>query len=231
MEALNDAWELSARLAGWALLLQTLEFLFLGESSRLPRWLQGLRLFSAIALVVWPIAPFLAMALVGALLTARAWSGSFNGGSDTMTHLLLTLLLLAKIVPETVAPWVLAYLAAQTCLSYFVAGCVKLRQRGWRAGTELAALLSGPAYDVPARCRALAARPGLLRTLSRGLLAFELLFPLALFSRPLAVGFMAVGVVFHLANFAVLGLNRFFWIWLAAYPVLFYFSGRAFSGG
>jgi len=37
-----------------------------------------------------------------------------------------------------------------------------------------------------------------------------------------------VAAVFHLANACLFGLNRFFWIWPAAYPVVIWFQYRLF---
>jgi hypothetical protein len=33
---------------------------------------------------------------------------------------------------------------------------------------------------------------------------------------------MALAACFHLANAALLGLNRFLWVWVAAYPALYW---------
>jgi hypothetical protein len=35
-----------------------------------------------------------------------------------------------------------------------------------------------------------------------------------------------VAAAFHLANACLFGLNRFLWIWLAAYPPLLWFQER-----
>jgi hypothetical protein len=42
---------------------------------------------------------------------------------------------------------------------------------------------------------------------------------------------LVVAAGFHLANACVFGLNRFFGIWLAAYPSLIWLQGRIFEGG
>jgi len=37
--------------------------------------------------------------------------------------------------------------------------------------------------------------------------------------------------VFHLGNACIFGLNRFFWVWLAAYPSILWLQGRILDLG
>jgi hypothetical protein len=62
-------------------------------------------------------------------------------------------------------------------------------------------------------------------------MVFEVLFPLALVSQVSLIVALVVAAGFHLANACVFGLNRFFGIWLAAYPSLIWLQGRIFEGG
>jgi hypothetical protein len=60
-------------------------------------------------------------------------------------------------------------------------------------------------------------------------MGFEVLFPLALL-HPLALyAGLVIAATFHLANAFLFGLNRFFWIWICAYPSLIWFQGRVFG--
>jgi hypothetical protein len=60
--------------------------------------------------------------------------------------------------------------------------------------------------------------------MSWGVMGFEVLMPIAvLHPVALKVG-LAIAGCFHLANALLFGLNRFFWIWIAAYPSLFWFQ-------
>ena len=62
--------------------------------------------------------------------------------------------------------------------------------------------------------------------MSWALILFELLFPLTLVDgTALKVG-LATAAAFHLATACMFGLNRFLWIWLAAYPLLLWFQQR-----
>ena len=55
---------------------------------------------------------------------------------------------------------------------------------------------------------------------------FELAFPLTVLSRPALLAGLAVAALFHGANACLFGLNRFFWIWLCAYPSLLWLQER-----
>jgi hypothetical protein len=52
-------------------------------------------------------------------------------------------------------------------------------------------------------------------------IAFECAFPLALIDARLL---SLLGIAFHVVNARVLGLNRFLWAWLAAYPALWFWA-------
>ena len=149
--------------------------------------------------------------------------GSYNGGADYMTTTVLTSLLLAAAIPGFRAGG-LYYLAIQATLSYTIGGIVKLREPGWRDGSSLQKFILHSEYDIPSRVKILAQNPRLTLLASRCLLFFECSFPVALISPGVCRIYLAAGLVFHLLNFYVFGLNRFFWAWLASYPAIYYLS-------
>ncbi|MFN8609515.1 MAG: hypothetical protein U0931_18395 [Vulcanimicrobiota bacterium] len=151
------------------------------------------RLAASLALA-WSTHPALVwLLLLITLLTAVRFGGSLNGGSDYMTMVVLSSLLV---------PWGRTYLAVQLTLCYVVAGLVKIRLPEWRSGQALTRMTGLPAF------------------LSLPMLLWECTFPLAWTSRPLLWTYLAIGTGFHLTNARILGLNRFFWIWLAVYSRL-----------
>jgi hypothetical protein len=186
----------------------------------------ALRLAAAAGLLLSPHAAFAGIAFVTSYLVSIRWRGAFNGGSDSMTLLTLLALSAALAGPASWTEPCMVYLAAQLCLSYSLAGWVKVRQRGWLDGTELVSVLRLPSYDIPARVRSLAARPRLMATASLLMLALELAFPLSLLGPAACAAFLGLAFVFHLGNFYVFGLNRFVWAWLAAYPALWWCAER-----
>lgn len=183
---------------------------------------------SAALVLAWrecaPLVPLLACLQ---LLVSLRFSGPYNGGSDAMLTTVWLGLTLARACPLRVLELAgLGYIAAQLVLSYVVAGVVKLREPGWRDGRTLRALLALPAYDAPRWSVRVFTRPALARLASIAVIAFECAFLFALFDARLALVLLCAALAFHVVNAYVLGLNRFVWAWLAAYPALVYFSQR-----
>lgn len=167
-----------------------------------------------------PVAPVL---WATTLLVNVRFRGTFNGGSDLMAMVLLTALVVAHLGAGSAVAVNLAiiYVAVQGVLSYFVAGVVKAVNPDWWRGDALAAFVGRPDFGAPAAVRA-AARGPLGRAASWAVLAFELAFPLAFIGVPVAVGFVAAALLFHLANVVVFGLNRFLLTWAATWPAIVY---------
>jgi hypothetical protein len=115
-------------------------------------------------------------------------------------------------------------ISLQVCLSYCLSGIAKLRRARWRTGQALMLLLTATNYEVPAVAKKWVNKPAVSFVLSWGILIFECSFPLALFRPQLCLIYIALALIFHLANFFVLGLNRFVFAWIAAYPALYWSS-------
>jgi hypothetical protein len=187
--------------------------------------LLGLRLLLALMLMagwhgLWLSVPLLA---IGVLLLLR-WRGAFNGGSDFMTLVGLSGLLVA----DALAPlwgadlgWRagLGWVALQLITSYFMSGWVKLKHRGWRDGTALPLFLDTGIYG-PLPADSWLRHPLLARAVSWAFILWEGLFALVFLDVRLAWIGCLLGAVFHFMVFWYFGLNRFFWAWLATYPAL-----------
>ena len=143
-----------------------------------------------------------------------------------MTLLILLAVSLALLFPSkpVLQKACLFLIAVQVTLSYFVAGVVKAKERDWRSGRALALLLTQTPYAVPARVQKWVENPRVAFAGAWLILLFELSFPLALLDIRLCWIYLGLGLVFHLMNVWVLGLNRFFWAWLAGYPAVVYLS-------
>lgn len=191
------------------------------------------RLFLSIALLIgfetqWVC---LALAIIGLFILKR-FQGPYNGGSDRMSLLILYALCLAHFMPS--ARWqeyIFGYLALQCVLSYFVAGWVKIANPEWRSGRALEDVFRFSAYPVSEALRGWAQRPQILFIMSWAVIVFELAFPLTLLNQTTLIFGLAVAATFHLANALLFGFNRFFWIWLAAYPSIIWLQGRIFDIG
>lgn len=161
------------------------------------------------------------------LMTANRFRGTFNGGSDYMTALVLAAHLLMGLFEDRyIQTGFMWYIAIQLTLSYFIAGVVKIKEKEWRSGVALTALLTRTNYIVSPKIQSLVQNKFLATFLSWAVLIFECTFPLALINSQVCAVYLAMGFLFHLGNFFVLGLNRFVFAWLAAYPALYYLSGN-----
>ena len=239
----SDALTVTRFLIAIAVLLQTIEMLLLRRKTEsIWKWSTLRREHTRVGRTMWSV--FLSRGNYGVMLCSRGlasgclllsptghsialalllWTqlaiavrfrGTFNGGSDTMTFQVLLTLLVAELFTDkpVVSEACLVYLALQVTLSYFVAGLVKLRQPSWRSGQALRGFL---------RINRL---PEALARTTWALIIFECLFPLALVSEELCLVLVPGALVFHAINVYALGLNRFFFAWLAAYPALIWCS-------
>ncbi len=234
---------LTQRLLGLGLLLQSVEIFqtrriyaagaALAGRGRL-EWLVTIRGALALGLIMAPVPVMSAVATVIGLLllVSTVWltvrsRGPVCGGSDSMFFQVQLGLLVASLgfIHPLGAKLGLGWIVAQSVLSYFLAGLAKLKNVGWRNGVALQNLFrsAGP-YVLLTGSRRLAEAPIVCAVLAWGVLGFELLFPAVLFL-PLEAKlvFLALGLAFHIANAALLGLNRFIWAWAATYPALLYF--------
>ncbi|MES2769489.1 MAG: hypothetical protein V4596_10125 [Bdellovibrionota bacterium] len=160
------------------------------------------------------------------VLIAVRFRGTFNGGSDYMTTLILLAVFIAGFCPDDSIGQLacFAYIGIQTILSYFIAGLTKLKEKSWRNGRAIKQFLLYSNYPVDTNTKALVKKPLFALMASVIILLFECTFPLVLLDKRICLIYLCIGFLFHLENFFVLGLNRFVFAWLAAYPALYYLS-------
>lgn len=225
--SLESAVRLAEILLGFALLQQSLEYVR-GLSPE--KMLGGLRALLAVLLMlgVQPVWVETGLLLLTVLFIKR-FNGPYNGGSDTMSILVLLCLWLSHLAPSRFWQEIaLGYLAFQLTFSYFQAGYIKVINGDWRSGRALEDVFALTAYPVSEQVRTWAESPRVMWCMSWSVMLFELLFPLALLNAPLLYIALGVAALFHLANACLFGLNRFFWSWPAAYPIIIWFQDRLF---
>lgn len=241
-------------LLGWSLLLQSVEYLRLRAYDRVSDWriqraevpslrlrpwldflyqdqpyacMLWLRCALALALMLGHGGPGSAVLLFAmALLLLLRWRGAFNGGSDFMTLVGLTGLLLGHVLSQFTDPrtaWHVAlwYVTVQSLSSYFVSGWVKLMRPEWRSGRAMTVFLDNGVYG-PLPETSIYRSPRLAMLCSWSFTLWEGFFPLALLDIRLASLFCAIAAVFHFLVFWFFGLNRFFWAWLSTFPAILY---------
>ena len=197
-----------------------------------------LRLCAAVLLAVQGASlPLIGFLFAGNLLILIRWRGAFNGGSDFLTLVVLTGLLMSQVVGafgQVQLGWQAGfwYIAIQAITSYFMSGAVKLLRPEWRNGSAMTIFLNGAIYGPLSTTHPL--RNKWLAMLgSWGFIVWEILFPFSLLDPRLAAVFCAVAAFFHFLVFWFFGLNRFFWAWLCSFPAIIWcsaqFSARVLS--
>jgi hypothetical protein len=227
MLELHHAVRASEILIALALIQQSLEHLANGRDRRFPFGLQ--LLLSLLLFTSWP-AELPMLGLVGLRIYILAvYQGPYNGGSDRMAGLVLLSLLVAEWSSTSfVQEIAMGYLALQLLLSYFQPGVVKVINSEWRSGEALGKIFQFSNYPTADNLKNWGRSPKAMLLLSWMTISFELLFPLTLLHpAALQIG-LALALVFHLINAMLFGLNRFFWVWPAAYPALIWFQARVF---
>ncbi len=186
---------------------------------------------AAAASLLWGSSPgSAALLFISTVLILIRWRGAFNGGSDFMTVVLLSGLLLAHLA----APWVgpvlawkagLGYICIQAITSYFISGAIKLVSAEWRNGRALVYFLDGGLYG-PLPTDSAYRHQSVAVACSWAFILWECAFPLALIGPLVAAVFCGVAALFHYLVFRYFGLNRFFWAWLASFPAIIYCAGQ-----
>ena len=190
-----------------------------------------LRLCAAVLLAVQGASlPLIGFLFVGNLLILIRWRGAFNGGSDFLTLVVLTGLLISQVVGalgNAQLGWQAGfwYIAIQAITSYFMSGAVKLLRPEWRNGSAMTIFLIGAIYGPLSATHPLRNK-WLAMMGSWGFIVWEILFPLSLLDPRLAAVFCAVAAFFHFLVFWFFGLNRFFWAWLCSFPAIIWCSAQ-----
>ncbi len=159
-----------------------------------------------------------------ALLISLRFRGSFNGGSDYMTLIILSSLCVANFLPKTIVQMgALYYIAFQVTTSYFLAGIVKAKQKEWRSGIALITFIESPNYNPPKFLKDILKIKKLSLLSSWAVMLFEICFPLIFIQNSYgALIWIILAFLFHFINVILFGLNRFLVIWTATYPALYF---------
>ena len=222
------AIRLTEILMGIAFIQQSAEHLRGDRSERiifLPRLLLAVLLISGYE-AEWVV---LVLLVIGIIILYR-FDGPYNGGADRMSMLILICLFFAHFLPSLY--WqelAFGYLAIQLILSYFISGWVKIINPQWRSGQALVDVFLYSAYPVSESLRRWSQATKFLFIMSWAVIIFELIFPFSMMSALTLKIALLIAALFHLSNALLFGLNRFFWIWLAAYPSIIWFQQRIFD--
>ncbi len=198
-------------------------------------WLHGARLLAAVLLFGMVQADLVRSASLFVLFVAQCFLhlrqfGVAIIGGDRMRMLILGALTLRELAPESalVAKAAVWFIAGQCALAYATSGLLKWqRTLEWRNGTAVGLLLGNEFLGHTGLAAWLTAHPAMNRVATWGVLALEVLFPLALLGgTPVAVVFVAGAFLMHLGIGHFMGLAPFLWAFLASYPAVLFVSAQ-----
>jgi hypothetical protein len=171
-----------------------------------------------------PLRTWLCIVIATLAVLGRVRLSLGMNSSDQMSLLIFSALALGYAAGGKAAISVsLWFLAGQVCLAYCAAGWLKCRERGWRDGSFLTAVLCSRTFGAQRIGSFLRDRPWLAVLLAAAVLVTEILFPVSLVAPPhIMVGILVCALLFHVSVGALMGLNDFAWSFPATYPAVIY---------
>lgn len=194
------------------------------------RWFQWICLFQTLVATFnfWnPNFVLLLVLFITHLSICIRFRGTFNGGSDMMALVVLSgSLIYIHTDKLQVQKLGMIYIAIHTVYSYFKAGVVKVIHRDWITGRALSVFLGRSVFfDIKKISTLLDGKNFISWIACWGVLIFELAAIVLPFFRSYIWSYAITAILFHFIVFILFGLNRFFWVWLSAWPAtLFAFS-------
>jgi hypothetical protein len=166
---------------------------------------------------------FLPIFLCNLIIQYRDWmscDGADGVANITNVSMMLYLLLPhSKIVEYTT----LTFLSTQVMISYFFSGLYKIRSKKWMTGEALQSIMATDLFGNKKINTLLKRNPLIGKTLTIGVSFFLLFYPLSiLLPFKFFIIYLVAGLLFHLTIAAIMGINRFWQIYLANYPALIF---------
>lgn len=160
------------------------------------------------------------------LLTHPRWRYFVSSDSPLFRAILMALILhYALPSNRAISEAALLFIACYLVLIYFLTGVQKLKRGLWINGQAIENFMNRVPF-----WRMLTGEGSKPRTLMKFLawttLVFEVCFVVGIFVPEVAIVFAIAGLCFHgILSFTV-GINHFFWTFIACYPAYLYISGR-----
>jgi hypothetical protein len=187
-----------------------------------------LRIVGSIYLFIDPISPVTAyiLAVVVATSLLLAIRNPIGGdGADQMSAITSIALLITFIFRDPkIAAVSLYFIAAQSIISYVIAGTAKMLSKKWRSGSAVFQIMNTESYGSERIALYLhRSSPMVSAILSWNVMLVEgLFFTVVILPYPYCLVFLAWGLFFHAYNAVIMGLNNFFWVFLSTYPAIIY---------
>lgn len=221
-----DICKLGRRGSCSGILGRLLDGLFSGQRFRAVLFL---RMLVAAVLCVFAAKTWIAMACCIVILllslTINLRHAFGRDGSDQMLVIVFSGLSMYFVLTERFRIYALLFVALEVTLSYVVSGYAKLVSPIWRQGEAIIGVLGTRCYGAPRELRAPVARylPCISKAMCWFVILFECAFPALWFApKPVVVVLLLMGVSFHAGVAVLMGLNVFFWSFLATYPAVWF---------
>lgn len=146
-------------------------------------------------------------------------------GSDQMFTIVITCTAIIFLFRENsfIVNLSIYFIAFQVTLAYFVAGVSKTFGESWRKGTAIYGITNTLSFGSSTFVNILHKNKYLSILMTWIVISWEIAFPIVFIGNSYIVVIMLViGLVFHLMNSEIMGLNSFFFAFLATYPSLIY---------
>lgn len=203
----------------------------------LPVWffLLLLRGIAVLVLIFFPIQTWSSIIGLTIVFIITSFINFRSAPYGTETSNRLTLVITGALLLRCAAPNSLIlmkaslwFIALQTCISYLTAGVGKFFNQGWRNGYGLFNVVNNQMNGLPPQLAMFFYQHQTIgKIFTWFTIGIECTFPLVLlFGQPFVFLFLVWGMLFHLANAILLGLNKFFWVWLATYPAILFVTQR-----
>jgi hypothetical protein len=142
-------------------------------------------------------------------------------GADQMQVIVLVACLVYAVAPEPMLAYACGwFVCLQLVLAYVTAGVAKVVSPAWRSGTAVTQIVRSRTVGLQRAYEYTRRFPALALVLAWATIAFEIGCPWLVFGGSSAAAvFLATGVLFHIGVAIVMGLDEFFWAYVAAYPI------------
>ena len=143
-------------------------------------------------------------------------------GSDQMiTVVLFGLILMSWNHNTLIFQLGVMFISVQCILCYTTSGWSKWVSPIWRNQPVLIDILDTKSYGFQTVAKWLNNNKILCRAVALFVMTFQASFPLIIFMPPEGIYlYLTIGALFHLSIAIVMGLNTFFWSFIACYPIL-----------
>lgn len=154
----------------------------------------------------------------------KRFHGGLSGAADMSFIVNFSLIVLTIFYQyESVQALALYFIAGQGILSYVIAGAAKISGSSWRNGEALKKIFSTDSWGDDRIYNMMQRFPKLQYLGSWSIIFFEISFPIVLFvDLRISLLIFGVGILFHIANSVLMGINGFLYIFPSTYPAIYF---------